>query len=415
MGNSLLERAFQIIDETRKQELGHLATQSEPNGQKWEISIHGKKVVPFSLSDYLMLMHDERIINGAIESIKENGFNLSISREFLHLHKTDEAEEILAKVFGNPVALYPKTTLAHVGALPLLIDKKDAVILDHHVHATIQMASDMVRARGTHMETIRHNNLKQLEERIIELRKTHQKVWYLADGVYSMYGDVFPAKEMVALLDKYEEFYVYVDDAHGISWAGLNGSGYVLSQIKQHPKMILAVSFGKGFGAGGGAIVCPDEYTKKLLVYLSGPLMFTGPLESSTLGGLIASSKIHLSPEITVLQNKLQALLDYFYDGCDELELPIVDKTRTPTAYFPMGNSENIFEAARIIFSEKLSVTAGLFPAVPIKTVGIRVQITLYQEKSDVERLLQVMRKIYDLFKRERNFSIENTMKYFKG
>ena len=130
MGNSLLERAFQIIDETRKQELGHLATQSEPNGQKWEISIHGKKVVPFSLSDYLMLMHDERIINGAIEYIKENGFNLSISREFLHLHKTDEAEEILAKVFRNPVVLYPKTTLAHVGALPLLIDRKDAVVLD---------------------------------------------------------------------------------------------------------------------------------------------------------------------------------------------------------------------------------------------------------------------------------------------
>jgi len=415
MGNTLLERAFQVIDETKKTGLGHIATQSMQNGLRKAINIHGEKVVPFSLSDYLMLMHDERIIAGAIASIKENGFNLSISREFLHLHKTDEAEEILAKVFGNPVVLYPKTTLAHVGALPLLIDRKDAVILDHHVHATIQMASEMVKARGTHMETIRHDNLKQLEERIIELRKTHQKIWYLADGVYSMYGDVFPAKEIVALLDKYEEFYVYVDDAHGISWAGPNGSGYVLSQIKQHSKMILAVSFGKGFGAGGGAIVCPDEYTKKLLVYLSGPLMFTGPLESSTLGGLIASSKIHLSPEITVLQNKLQELLDYFYDRCDELELPIVDKTRTPTAYFPMGNSENIFEAARIIFSEKLSVTAGLFPAVPIKTVGIRVQITLYQDKPDVERLLQVMRRIYDLFKKERSFSIEDTMKYFKG
>ncbi len=415
MGNSLLERAFQVIDETRKQELGHLATQSEPNGQKWEISIHGKKVVPFSLSDYLMLMHDERIINGAIESIKENGFNLSISREFLHLHKTDEAEDILAEVFGNPVALYPKTTLAHVGALPLLIERKDAVILDHHVHATIQMATDMVRAHGTHIEIIRHNNMQKLEERIVALRKTHEKIWYLADGVYSMYGDVFPAKEVEILLNKYEKFYVYVDDAHGISWTGPNGSGYVLSQIRQHPKMVLAVSFGKGFGAGGGAIVCPGEEIKKLLVYLSGPLMFTGPLESSTLGGLIASSKIHLSPEITELQSQLKELIDYFYDRCDEMGLPLVDKTRTPTAYFPMGNWENISLCGKILYPERLSATAGLFPAVPIKNVGVRIQITLYQTKSDIEKLVQVMARIYKKIIKERDFSIEETLSHFRG
>jgi len=108
--------------------------------------------------------------------------NLSISREFLHLDKTDEAEEILAKVFHNPVVLYPKTTLAHVGALPLLIDRKDAVILDHHVHATMQMASDMVRVHGTHMEIIRHNNMEQLEQRIIELEKTIRRYGILLMG-----------------------------------------------------------------------------------------------------------------------------------------------------------------------------------------------------------------------------------------
>ncbi len=415
MGNSLLERAFQVIDETKRIGIGHLATKSLPNGHTKAIDIHGKKIVPFSLSDYLMLMHDERIINGAIDSIRENGFNLSISREFLHLHKTDEAEEILAQVFDNPVVLYPKTTLAHVGALPLLIDSKDAVILDHHVHATIAMAADMVRAHGAHLEPVRHNNMQKLEERIIELRKTHPKVWYLADGVYSMYGDVFPAREIEVLLNKYEEFYVYVDDAHGVSWTGKNGSGHVLSQIRQHPKMILAVSFGKGFGAGGGAIVCPSEEIKKLLVYLSGPLMFTGPLESTTLGGLIASSKIHLSPEITVLQSRLKELIDYFYDRCDELGLPLVDKTRTPTAFFPMGKSENIYISGKVFLSEGFSVTAGLYPAVPMKNVGIRVQITLYQEISDVEKLLQAMKGIYEKFEKEQGFSIEKTLSHFRG
>ena len=415
MSNSLLERAFQVIDQARKIGIGHIATRPVDNNKKKAVNINNRKTVPFSLSDYLMLMHDERILNGAIESIRENGFNLSISREFLHLQKTDEAEEILAQVFGNPVVLYPKTTLAHVGAIPLLIGKKDAVIIDHHAHATIYMAVDMVRAHGTHVEPVRHNNLERLEERIRELSKDYEKVWYLADGVYSMYGDVFPAKEIEALLNKYEQFYVYVDDAHGVSWAGPNGSGLVLSKIKQHQKMILAVSFGKGFGAGGGAIVCPKQDIKDLLVYLSGPLMFTGPLESSTLGGLIASSKIHLSPEITELQNKLKELMDYFYRRCDELGLPLVDKTRTPTAYFPMGRPENIYLSGRILFPEGFSLTAGLYPAVPLKNVGVRAQLTLYQTIEDVERLLQVMRRIYDKMIAENGFSIEKTLSHFKG
>lgn len=409
-----MEKAFEVIDSANASGMGHLAIQKEPTPNGKKIKINGESFVTFSLSDYLMLMHDERIKNSAIEAIRNNGFNLSISREFMHLELTDKAEDILAKVFGNPVVLFPKTTLAHVGTLPLLIDRKDAVILDHHVHATIGMATDMVKAHGTHVETIRHSNLIRLEERIKELRKTHKKIWYLADGVYSMHGDVIPVKEIVGLLNKYEEFYVYIDDAHGISWAGPNGAGYVLSQVEQHPKMILAVSFGKGFGAGGGAIVCPNEEIKKLLIYLSGPLMFTGPLESSTLGGLIASSKIHLSRDIVLLQNNLKELIDYFYDQVEELGLPLADKTRTPIAYFPTGKPETVFEVGKFIFANQMTATAGLYPAVPYNNSGIRIQITLYQDKSDIESLLRVIKMAYAHLQKEKGFSIEKIMKRFK-
>ena len=414
MENSLIEKAIESIDFAKTHGFGHIATKKESNSEDKRVTINGEKFVTFSLSDYLMLMHDERIKNGAIEAIKENGFNLSISREYMRLELTDQAENILSKVFGNPVVLYPKTTLAHIGAIPLLIDKSDAVIFDHYAHSTIGMAVEMVRARGTHVEVVRHNNLNQLEDKIKELRKTHKKIWYLADGVYSMHGDVFPAKEIVKLLDTYEEFYVYVDDAHGVSWTGPNGSGYVLSQIKQHPKMILAVSFGKGYGAGGGAIVCPNEEMKKLLVYLSGPLMFTGPLESSTLGGLIASSKIHLSNDIIILQKKLDDLLNYFYDKVEEMGLPMADYTRTPTAYFPGGKPETMFEIGRYIFDNKMTCTAGLYPAVPLNNAGVRIQITLYQEKSDIDDLLNAIQAAYDFLEKEKGISVEDIMKRFK-
>jgi 7-keto-8-aminopelargonate synthetase-like enzyme len=68
-----------------------------------------------------------------------------------------------------------------------------------------------------------------LEDKITELSKTYQKIWYKADGVYSMFSDVTLVKELYELMDRYEQFNIYVDDAHGMSWAGENRRGYFLS------------------------------------------------------------------------------------------------------------------------------------------------------------------------------------------
>jgi 7-keto-8-aminopelargonate synthetase-like enzyme len=53
-----------------------------------------------------------------------------------------------------------------------------------------------------------------LEARIEELSKKHDKVWYFADGIYSMYGDGTPVEKVYDLMDKNEKFHFYVDDAH---------------------------------------------------------------------------------------------------------------------------------------------------------------------------------------------------------
>jgi len=89
------------------------------------------------------------------------------------------------------------------------------------------------------------------EERIKTLSATHTKIWYMADGVYSMYGDFPPMKELVQLMDRYEQFYLYMDDSHGMSWAGPNGTGYVMSQLKEYPKkLFLTASTNKSFVFG---------------------------------------------------------------------------------------------------------------------------------------------------------------------
>nr|WP_252988785.1 hypothetical protein [Francisella noatunensis] len=51
----------------------------------------------------------------------------------------------------------------------------------------------------------------------------------IMDSVGSM-GKIYPIKDIVKLVDKYEG-YVYFDDAHGMSITGKHGSGHVMQEL----------------------------------------------------------------------------------------------------------------------------------------------------------------------------------------
>jgi 7-keto-8-aminopelargonate synthetase-like enzyme len=141
-------------------------------------------------------------------------------RSYLSSPLYGELEEKLAKIFDAPAAVFNTTTLGHLSNLPILIGDEDAIVMDVSVHSSVQMAVSLLKERNIHVEIIRHNRLDLLEDRVKELSLTHKKIWYLSDGVYSMFGDLAPVKEIVKLMDIYEQLNLYIDDAHGMSWSG---------------------------------------------------------------------------------------------------------------------------------------------------------------------------------------------------
>ncbi len=413
MSKTLQEKAFEAVKYSRELGIGYLTTKENYfNGKKIETDNGSFSI--FSLCDYLKIMPDERIKAAAIQAVKNHGINFAVSRSYYKLHLYEEAEQVLASVFGKPVTLFARTALAHIGTLPVLIKKKDAIILDQQVHATIQSGAEIVKARGTYVEIIRHSRLDILEERIKKLKDKYNIVWYLADGVYSMFGDKFPIEKMRNLLDKYPQLRLYIDDAHGMSWYGKNGQGFVLSKMGYHPQMILTTSLGKGFGAGGGAVICPDIETKEKIIYAGGPLMFSSPIEPSMLGALITSSKIHLSNEIYKKQNAINELMHYFYEKVKISNLPLISDDLTPLSYFASGKNEEIYFLIDYLQKNGIATTAGIFPAVSYNNTGVRIQISLYQEKSDIDHLIDVLQNGYRLIEKERGISIENILRFFK-
>jgi 7-keto-8-aminopelargonate synthetase-like enzyme len=352
------------------------------------VSIGGRSVVNFGSCSYLGLEVDERLKQGAIDATMKYGTQYSSSRLFSACNLYEEIEDLFSRIFGHPSILAATTTLTHLGALPILVQDDDLIILDHQVHGSVQLAVQVVKARGTRVEMIRHSNMSMLEDLIKENPNKYNKIWYMADGLYSMYGDFAPLTDIASLLNKYGNFYVYIDDAHGMSWAGKNGSGYVLSQMPLHPKMVLSTSLAKGFGTGGGVTVLQDQEMRRKIVTCGSSYTFSGPVQPPMIGASIASAKIHLSNEIYELQTKLEQRINLTSQLISQYHLPHVLPSNSPIFYLALGLPRVGYNMVKRLLNEGYYTNIGIFPGVPVKCCGLRLAVTNGQTQDDIKGVL---------------------------
>ncbi len=367
--------------------IGHCDAEDARNDGR-HVRIDGRDVLNFTSCSYLGLEIDPRLVEGAVEAVRAHGVQCCASRVYLSSPLYRELETLTERIFEAHVVVSPTTTLGHLSALPTLVDPDDAMILDHHVHTSVQLASRYVSSSGVPMELVRHNDLERLEERVAELSRSRREVWYLADGIYSMSGDAAPVRELVALLDRYPQMRLYVDDAHGMSWRGPRGAGSVLEQIALHPRMVLTTGLGKGFGTGGGLIVLPDDETRRRIRTIGPTMLFGGPLQVPVLGAAVASARIHLSPEIEELQQQLQDRIRFCAERLAEHALPVVSPPDTPVGFVGVSTPDACHALVRALLDEGLFTNPAYFPATPLRRGGLRFLLSRHQTLDDIARLV---------------------------
>jgi 7-keto-8-aminopelargonate synthetase-like enzyme len=239
------------------------------------------------------------------------------------------------------------------------------------------------------VELLRHNDLEMLERKIRFLHDKYTKVWYVADGIYSMYGDGAPVQPLIDLLNKYENFYIYFDDAHGMSWAGPNGAGYIWKYLPAgHPKVVMATSLSKGFGVGGGALICPNKEVKQWLTRAGGSVVFCNQLSPQMMGSGIASARIHLSDEIYQRQDRIKENMRLFNEEARKNALPVVDYSDTPVKFMTVGDHAIAVELNQLLRANGYYANLGSYPAVPYKNSGLRISITSEHTAAEVTGLV---------------------------
>ena len=395
--NNFLDTVDEVITNATNAGVIHLhAEGDELNGRR--ITVNGKSLYHFCTTGYLGLEQDKRLKNAAINAIQKYGTQFPLSKTYISHPLYAPLEEKIFKMYEHPILITKNSTLGHLAVIPTAVREGDAVILDHQVHWSVQSATEVLKSKGVTVRMIRHSNMEMLEHYIKDLRNKVNKIWYMADGVYSMYGDFAPLQDLIELSQKYPQLHLYIDDVHGMSWRGKHGSGYVMSVLKKLPQNILLFgTLSKTFGASGAVLVCPDKKLHRKIKNFGGPLTFSAQLEPASVAAAIASADIHLSPEIYDLQSDLELKINYFNELLELTDLPLVHKNDSPVFYIGTGLPATGYNFVSKMMNAGFFVNLGLFPAVPVKNTGVRITISRHNELIDIKALVDAMSYYFPL------------------
>ncbi|MDX1760726.1 MAG: aminotransferase class I/II-fold pyridoxal phosphate-dependent enzyme [Christiangramia sp.] len=389
--NNLLNTVVSVMTNAKEAGALHLyAEGNQFNGR--QLQIKGKKLFHFGTTGYLGLEQDYRLKQGAIEAIEAYGTQFPLSKSYISHPLYAQLEYLMEEIFQSPVVITKNSTLGHLGVIPSIVDDSDGIILDHQVHWSVQSAVNPLKLRSVPVEMIRHNNLQMLEDKIKKFQSKCNKIWYMADGMYSMYGDYAPVNELMQLCDKYPQFHIYFDDVHGMSWKGENGNGYVMSVLKKLPdRVILMGTLSKTFGASGAVMTTNDKTIHQKIKNFGGPLTFSVQLEPAAVGAAIASAKIHLSDEIYQLQEELFDRISYFNGLLKQTDLPLITVNDSPVFYIGAGMPETGFNLVNRLMQSGFYVNTGIFPAVPVKNTGLRITVSRHNRKEEIKGLVEAL------------------------
>ncbi len=389
--NNFLDTVNEVFTDAMQEGVLHLyAEGTEFSGRT--IEVKNKKLFHFGTTGYLGLEQDQRLKDAAISAIKKFGTQFPLSKSYISNPLYRQLEERVTEMYNCPVIITKNSTLGHLGVIPSAVKDQDAIILDHQVHWSVQSAAKVLKNRSVPIDMIRHNNMNMLEDKIKSLSRTRKKIWYMADGIYSMYGDFAPIQDLKALSLKYPQLHLYYDDVHGMSWVGKNGTGYVLSELKElSDNILLFGTLSKTFGASGAVLACSNKKMYKEIKTFGGPLTFSAQLEPASVAAATASAEIHLTDEIYELQKELREHIGYFNELLEQTDLPLVDKNTSPVFYIGTGMPKTGYNFVNRLMKEGFYVNLGIFPAVPVKNTGVRITISRHNQKKEIKGLVDAM------------------------
>lgn len=242
----------------------------------------------FASNDYLGLVHDPRVHEGAVIALKEYGAGSGASRL---VTGTTEAHEVLerrlAAFFGTEAALvFSSGYLANLAAVSALGGRDALVVSDAGVHASLIDACRLSRSR---VVVTPANSVRAVREALAS--RAEPRALVVVDSVVSSDGSTAPLAELYQACQEFSAVLV-ADEAHALGVLGSGGRGHASAcGLAGKPDVVLTATLSKSLGGQGG-VVSGSGAVREHLLNTARSFIFDTALAPASVGAALAALDI---------------------------------------------------------------------------------------------------------------------------
>jgi len=359
------------------------------------MSFNGKKVVTWSINDYLGLANHPEVIKVDGETASQYGMAYPMGARMMsgHTEFHEQLEKECAEFVEKDAAyLVNFGYQGMVSAIDALVTKHDVIVYDMDTHACI---IDGVRLHAGKRFVYKHNDMESFEKNIKRAQKMAEKtgggILVISEGVFGMRGEQGRLKEIVSFKKEYN-FRLLVDDAHGFGTLGKDGKGTGVEQGVQDQIDVYFATFAKSM-AGIGAFFAGNKEVIQYLQYNMRSQMFAKSLPMAMVKG--ALKRLDMLRTMPELKAKLWQNTNALQSG---LRNAGFDLGTTQTCITPVYLKGEIPEAMAMV--NDLRENHGIFcsivvyPVIPKGLIILRLIPTATHVQEDIDETITAFSEI---------------------
>mmetsp|Transcript_11737 Transcript_11737/g.29671 ORF Transcript_11737/g.29671 Transcript_11737/m.29671 type:complete len:431 (-) Transcript_11737:2122-3414(-) len=307
---------------------------------------------------------------------------------------------------GVPALVFSSGFEANAGLIGCLAREGDGILYDEEVHASIHDGLSLSRCQT--LEKFLHNDVDAFEQKLLDLHHTLSNptgsIFVVIESLYSMSGSICPMTRLFRAIEKHRDVLsryvgVVVDEAHAGGVLGQQGgAGLTCARgLENHPRLLARVlTFGKGFGASGAAIVTSSTPFREYLINYARPLVFSTAPSPSAL--TLISCAVELGGDnrrANLARAKLHVLSEYFttvaparlahLPGCAGILGAVV----SPVKAVVIPGEKACLAVAEAVRTQGFEVVAIRSPSVAKGTERVRVVVHAFNTRDEIDRLIE--------------------------
>jgi 8-amino-7-oxononanoate synthase len=352
-------------------------------------------LIDFASNDYIGFAKNEIIFHETHQLLLDKNIivNGATGSRLLSGNHTlyNEAEDFIAQFHHADTALIFNSGYdANIGFFSSVPQRNDIILYDELCHASIRDGIQMSNAKSFKFG---HNDLEELEKVISKFQLTTDNrqpttVYIATESVFSMDGDSPNMEELTKVSEKYNA-YLVIDEAHALGVFGEQGEGLIQSLGLQDKVFARIVTFGKGLGCHGAAVLGSHKL-KSYLVNFARSFVYTTGLSPHSVATILQSYK-HLKKEKDALE-KLKSNIIFFNQEKMRLGLKpifVYSKSAIQCAIIP-GNKK-VKNIASQIQHKDFDIRPILSPTVPEGQERLRFCLHSYNSENEITNVLNLL------------------------